>query len=110
MKKAAAASINIFLLVLVLFSFSSCTKKDPGLVDPETRQIVFDKPAPIPPGVVRYCWEEPMVAFEPNGPGIDTDGHWYKPAYTAVREVKQGRWRPCSPVLSEVKGETKYER
>ena len=49
-----------------------------------------------PPGVVRYCWEEPMVEFEPNGPGVDVDGHWYHPFYLAVREVRSGRWRPCS--------------
>jgi hypothetical protein len=83
---------------------------DAALVTPETRNIVYDKPAPVPPGVVRYCWEEPMVQFEPNGPGLDVEGRWYSPSYIAVREVKQGRWRPCSPVPSEVKGETKNER
>lgn len=51
----------------------------------------------IPKGVVRYCWEEPMVEFEPNGPGIDATGNWYNPHYLAVREVRMGKWRPCSP-------------
>jgi hypothetical protein len=82
----------------------------PGYVTPETRYVIVDKPARIPPGVVRYCWEEPMVELEPNGPGVDTDGRWYHASYVAVREVKQGRWRPCRPVASEIKGETKNER
>ncbi len=51
----------------------------------------------VPQGVVRYCWEEPMVEFEPNGPGVDASGKWYNPYYLAVREVRQGKWRPCRP-------------
>ena len=81
-----------------------------GYVKPETRYVALEQPAPVPPGVVRYCWEEPMVQLEPNGPGVDTDNKWYHASYIAVREVKQGRWRPCRPVESELTGETKNER
>ncbi len=99
------------LVMTAFFVLAGCSeKKVPGLVTPETREVVFDKPVPVPPGVVRYCWEEPMVQFEPNGPGLDVDRRWYRPSYIAVREVKQGRWRPCTKVPSEVKGETKNER
>ncbi len=52
--------------------------------------------APIPSGTEHYCWEEPIVVFEQNGPRVDEEGHWYHPDYQAVREVRQGRWRPCS--------------
>jgi hypothetical protein len=88
---------------------SACST-NPGYVTPETRRVSIDRAAPVPPGVLRYCWEEPMVQFQPKGPGIDSDGIYYHPAYVAVREVKQGRWRPCRQMLSEVNGETKNER
>lgn len=56
-------------------------------------------------GVIRYCWEEPMVDFEENGPGLDSDGHWYVPSHVAVREVRAGRWRPCEEIKSESLGD-----
>ncbi len=93
------------LLVLI---FSGCSNKE--YIEPTTEYVVLDRPSEIPPGVVRYCWEEPMVQYEPNGPGLDVDGEWYHPAYMAVREVRMGKWRPCSPVPSESKGETSNER
>lgn len=88
---------------------SGCTKAERP-IEPQTQYVSIERPARIPPGVVRYCWEEPMVEFEPNGPGLDVEGKWYHPSYAAVREVRQGRWRPCREVPSEVKGETKNER
>lgn len=78
--------------------------------EPQTVYVAYDSAQPIPPGVVRYCWEEPIVEFQENGPGLDADKKWYVPSSVAVRMVKQGRWRPCKPVASEVKGETKNER
>ena len=79
-------------------------------INPETEYLTTEVPARVPPGVVRYCWEEPIVQLEPNGPGLDAEGRWYHPSYLAVREVRQGKWRPCLAVPSEVKGETKNER
>ena len=73
-------------------------------VSPQTRFVVVDRAAPVPPGVIRYCWEEPMVDLEPNGPGLDDEARWYHPSYFAVREVREGKWRPCRAVPSEVKG------
>jgi hypothetical protein len=97
-------------LLVLIFLVSGCGSLQHGEVQPETRFISIERPAPIPPGVVRYCWEEPIVAYEQRGPGLDIEGRWYSPAYVAVREVRQGRWRPCRPMLSELKGETKNER
>ena len=77
---------------------------------PCLRGELTERPARIPSGTVRYCWEEPIVDFEANGPGVDIEGHFYHPSYLAVREVRQGRWRPCRPVPSEIDGETKNER
>ncbi len=99
-------SLVLFPLSLVVLSLSACFTANEH-VTPQTRYIVVDRQAPIPPGVVRYCWEEPMVDLEPNGPGLDDEARWYHPFYFAVREVRQGKWRPCRPVPSEAKGEEK---
>ena len=63
--------------------------------------MVISKPAPVPAGVVAMCWEEPMVKVETQAPGISPDGAWYHPHYKSVREVKEGRWRPCKKIASK---------
>ncbi|MFN8391985.1 MAG: hypothetical protein U0136_16970 [Bdellovibrionota bacterium] len=94
-------------LALALCAGTGCAKHR---ITPETQYLSEDHAARVPAGVVRYCWEEPMVQLEPNGPGVDAEGYWYHPSYLAVREVRQGKWRPCRPVPSELKGETRNER
>ena len=101
--RLTAAGSLLLLAVLV----SGCSDKR---IVTETRYLSVEQPARVPAGVVRYCWEEPMVQLEPNGPGLDDAGHWYHPSYLAVREVRQGRWRPCKGIPSEVKGEARNER
>lgn len=63
-----------------------------------------------PAGVVRYCWEEPLVEYESQGPGVREEGRWYYPSAVVVRQVRSGRWRPCEVRPDESKGETKNER
>ncbi|MCB0322084.1 MAG: hypothetical protein KDD69_00890 [Bdellovibrionales bacterium] len=110
MEKRSILQVAITVLGLTaVTAFAGCWGNS-GHVVPETRFVTVEKPANVPPGVVRYCWEEPIVQFEPEGPGVDAEGRWYSPAYVAVREVRQGRWRPCRPMLSELRGETKNER
>jgi len=100
--------LGIILLCGLIQGTTGCSKKLG--ITPETQYIAYEEPARVPAGVIRYCWEEPMVQLEPNGPGLDDEEHWYHPSYLAVREVRQGKWRPCRQVPSEVKGETKNER
>ncbi len=45
------------------------------------------------PGVVEYVWEEPMVDVVDVPPGLDPEGHYYRPAHQGVIEVRQGRWK-----------------
>ena len=55
------------------------------------------------PGVVEYVWEEPMVDVVDIPPGLDPEGHYYRPAHQSIVEIKQGRWRyqrPNKQVLS----------
>lgn len=92
---------KVFGFALLIFSLSACSNQQ---IQTETKQLAVDLPARIPAGVVRYCWEEPIVQLEPNGPGLDAEERWYHPSYLAVREARDGKWVPCKPVPSEVKG------
>ena len=73
-----------------------CSAGRPSSVPEGRSYVLVEKPAVVPPGVARYCWEEPIVHYEANRPGLDMEGHWYSPSYLAVREVRMGRWRPCA--------------
>ncbi len=92
--------ISFCIVSLTTIGCSNSTKSRVALQD-QTNIHLVAKRAPIPEGVIEYCWEEPLVKFEEYGPGVDTRGHWYHPAYTASHEVKLGRWRPCQQVESE---------
>lgn len=45
------------------------------------------------PGVVEYIWEEPMVDVIDVPPGLDPEGHYYRPAHQSIVEIRQGRFR-----------------
>ena len=45
------------------------------------------------PGVVEYAWEEPMIDVIDVPPGLDPEGHYYRPGHQEVVEIRQGRWR-----------------
>jgi hypothetical protein len=82
----------ILFIGLLLPLVSGCGTRTPKIV---TQVDVTELPPGKVPGVNRYCWEQPKVKREANGPGLNADGTYYQPAYTAVREVKQGRWKNC---------------
>ena len=84
------------LAFLILFSaaFSVGCHRDHSSL-PADEYVVYEQPS-APEGTEKYCWQEPKVTNEKNGPGVDEDGHWYHPSYNAVREVKMGKWVPCS--------------
>lgn len=94
------STFKIFLIVACFFIVGCARKVQPA---PRAEIVVISQPAEVPPGVVAMCWEEPIVKVETQAPGIDEDGKWYHPYYKSVREVRQGRWRPCSEVVSETK-------
>lgn len=103
--------LRVFLSVMLLgIAAISAGCSQSKKASPQNEVIILTKDAPVPPGVAQYCWEEPMVKLEQNGPGLDSEGKWYHPSYTAVREVRMGKWRPCERVVSEVEGGTKRER
>ncbi len=82
----------IFLTLLASALSTGCHRNH---ASPKETQVVYETPPP-PEGTEKYCWQEPKVVNEKNGPGVDEQGHWYHPPYNAVREVKMGRWVPCA--------------
>ena len=102
--------MNKVLVISGLLLVSNIGCANPKYVQPSAEYVTVEQPAKIPPGAIRYCWEEPIVDLEPNGPGLDPAGEYYHASYLAVREVREGRWRPCRPTPNEVKGETRNER
>jgi hypothetical protein len=85
-------AVLVLLSALLFPVVTGCGSRTPKIV---TQVDVTELPPGKVPGVNRYCWEQPKVAREANGPGLTADGAYYQPAYTAVREVKQGRWKNC---------------
>ncbi len=97
MKLITALKISVLLLILSLVGCAPFWTGDSSTIaEREDRRLlsVGEEHLP-PPGVVRYCWAEPEVAYEKLGPGVDTEGKWYHPSYSAVRQVKGGQWYPC---------------
>ncbi|MFN4895354.1 MAG: hypothetical protein ACK5GN_05720 [Pseudomonadota bacterium] len=45
------------------------------------------------PGAVEYIWEEPMVDVVDVPPGLDPEGHYYRPGHQEVVEIRQGKWQ-----------------
>ncbi|HMO02713.1 MAG TPA: hypothetical protein PKD37_07115 [Oligoflexia bacterium] len=48
-------------------------------------------------GVVEYVWEEPMVDVIDVPPGLDPEGHYYRPAHRSIVEIRQGRYQYYKP-------------
>lgn len=44
-------------------------------------------------GIAPHVWEEPMVDVVEVPPGLDPEGHYYRPAHQSVVEIRQGRWQ-----------------
>jgi hypothetical protein len=87
---------SLILTALGLSVFAGCQRApQPNY----TENVVVERPQ-VPEGTEKYCWQEPKVVNEKNGPGLDEQGHWYHPPYTAVREVKMGRWVPCNEAVN----------
>ncbi len=73
--------------LLMVLGVSACSPKAPE-VAPTIQYQVRNVP-----GVVEYIWEEPMVDVVDVPPGLDPEGHYYRPGHQEVVEIRQGRWQ-----------------
>ena len=76
-------------LLAILVLTTGCFAKEPEAV-PE--RVVEYRVKEVP-GAVEYVWEEPMVDVVDVPPGLDPEGHYYRPGHQEVVEIRQGRWR-----------------
>jgi hypothetical protein len=87
-----AGSMYILLggaVVTVLGSATGCSSEAAAPVP----QPVVEYRVKEAPGVVEYVWEEPMVDVVDVPPGLDPEGHYYRPGHKEVTEIRQGRWQ-----------------
>ncbi|MCB0335887.1 MAG: hypothetical protein KDD62_06260 [Bdellovibrionales bacterium] len=57
-------------------------------------EIVLERSYVVPdPGAVEYVWEPPLIDVVDVPPGLDPEGHYYRPAHQEVVEIRQGRWK-----------------
>lgn len=80
---------NRILAMLVLSALLGCSSSQPVAPLPT---VIVTREAP-PPGTVEYAWEEPMVDVVDVPPGLDPEGHYYRPAHQEIIQVRQGRWK-----------------
>lgn len=87
------ARSTLLLLGAGLAAVCGCTTTQTR-IEPIFQEVAADGTQPVHvPGVVEYVWEEPMVDVVAVPPGVDPEGHYYRPAHEAVVEIRQGRWR-----------------
>jgi hypothetical protein len=92
--KRSAGIIRLSCAAVLCTALSGCAASQPLPETPPPVEFV-GRPAPVPAGVVRYCWKEPKTVAESAGPGLNEEGTWYLPAQTNIREVRQGYWVEC---------------
>lgn len=77
-------SITTFLIAAMFVGCSPEKPTPPTTIEYNVRNV---------PGAVEYTWEEPMVDVVEVPPGLDPEGHYYRPAHEEVVEIRQGRWQ-----------------
>ncbi len=92
MRKCGILKLGVVLVGALLFCTGCSTS---SRVSSEGNSMVATCPncGPTPPGVTEFVWEEPMVDVIDVPPGLDPEGHYYRPAHQEIVEIRQGRWK-----------------
>ncbi len=88
MKANLSTKVAIACLAFAPFAVGCSSPPPPPPVPPVVEYQVRNVP-----GVVEYVWEEPMVDVVDVPPGLDPEGHYYRPGHEEVVEIRQGRWQ-----------------
>jgi hypothetical protein len=59
----------------------------------ETQVVVEESHVTPDPGAVEYVWEPPIIDVIDVPPGLDPEGHYYRPAHQEIVEIRPGRWQ-----------------
>ena len=88
MRTYSAIALRVSVAMIGIGGLSACSRPEPvsppSVVEYQVRNV---------PGVVEYTWEEPMVDVVDVPPGLDPEGHYYRPGHQEVVEIRQGRWQ-----------------
>lgn len=80
--------LNLVLTAILALSFQACSTKQ------EVKELVLEKSYVIAdPGAVEYIYEPPMVDVMEVPPGLDPEGHYYRPSHQEIVEIRPGRWQ-----------------
>lgn len=90
MKAQAAYVVMLFAVTSAVGLLTGCASTTHTEVSKPT---VVEYVVPEVPGAVEYAWEEPMVDVVDVPPGLDPEGHYYRPGHQEVVEIRQGRWQ-----------------
>lgn len=92
--KRKFSTLIILSLLLGVVGCSSYNRTQPLAAAP----VPFDaNEAVAQSGTATVVWEEPMVDNVDVPPGLDPEGHYYRPAHQAIVEIRQGRWKYYKP-------------
>ncbi|MCO6432486.1 MAG: hypothetical protein J5J00_16655 [Deltaproteobacteria bacterium] len=101
MKTVTKCAINIFsrgtVAALAAFVICGCssvvTKTELLEVEAIDESAQSSSSSGISQGTAVAVWEEPMVDVVDVPPGLDPEGHYYRPAHQEIVEIRQGRWQ-----------------
>jgi hypothetical protein len=85
--------IKTFFTTLLLFAAAGSTGCSQTASHTHSQEHVRENYVRHVPGAVEYIWEEPMVNVVDIPPGLDPEGHYYRPAHQSIVEIRQGRWQ-----------------
>lgn len=86
MKKNSAV---IMLGASVLIGLIGCSSNGRSRAE----MAPYDVMASDEPGVQTGVWEPPIVDVVEVPPGLDPEGHYYRPSHEEIVEIRQGRWK-----------------
>ena len=95
-------NIRIAVFFALLLTTVGCASNNAAVTPPsnvgqQVEQANLPSPPRQVPGVEEYVWEAPMVDVVDVPPGLDPEGHYYRPGHQEVVEIRQGRWRYYKP-------------
>lgn len=69
--------------------FAGCSSRERSRAEMEA----YDAMAANEPGVLTGVWEPPIVDVIEVPPGLDPEGHYYRPSHEEIVEIRQGKWK-----------------
>jgi hypothetical protein len=84
-----------YLMFIVIIASLALTGCSTFWMSSEVRstEVIVDQNYSPDPGAVEYVYEPPMIDVIDVPPGLDPEGHYYRPSHQEIVEIRQGRWK-----------------